>query len=172
MNWTQMENNSSRDIKLVRLFSRYRHEGRDLYWEVVRRISEKLTGTNICFSLEETSADLSRDPLIDLPVDKVDAILNYCVELGLFDREPGTNRIRCLKVLSRLNNDLTRNPQIREMIRQAKLFNRNDEQRRDNVVTTSTNQSTNQETNQPAGKLPRTAGELWDHHRAIREKAV
>lgn len=122
MNWFQRDSNASRDIKLVKLFRRYRHEGRDLYWEVIAKIADKLAGNRVCFFLEETSADLAQDPLIDLPVDRVDAILNFCVELGLLERETGTNRIGCPKILYRLNNKMVKNPQIRELIKNAERF--------------------------------------------------
>jgi hypothetical protein len=104
---------------LVKLFRRYRHEGRDLYWEVVSKIAEKLAAGRVYFFLEETSADLANDPLIDLGVDRVDGILNYCVELGLLERESGTNRIGCPKILYRLNNRMIKNPQVKEMIRES-----------------------------------------------------
>ena len=120
MKWYQRDTNNRYDPKMIDLFARYRSEGRDLYWTVLDMIAEKLGGRHYNFCLEETTHHLSNALLI--PIERVDAILNYCVELGLFDRDPGNGLIRCLKIMSRLDDTTSRLPQIKMLIQHAKLF--------------------------------------------------
>jgi hypothetical protein len=119
MKWFQHDSNARNDIKLKRLYRKYGSEGRDLYWQVVERIAEKLENTKT-FILEETTDDLALE--MGWEPAKVDAILNCCVDLDLFDRCPSTGKIRCLKILSRLDTTVSRHSWIKELINSAKRF--------------------------------------------------
>jgi hypothetical protein len=120
LKWFQHDSNARNDIKLKRLFRKYGSEGRDLYWQVVERIAEKLDDNNKTFTLEESTEDLALEQGWD--TQKVDAILNCCVDLGLFDRDPASGRVRCLKILSRLDTTMSRCDWIKKLIGTAKRF--------------------------------------------------
>lgn len=125
MKWFQHDGNARNDSKLKRLYRAYGSEGRDLYWQVVERIAEKLDAKHKTFTLEETSEEL----VIEMggsekgwDVAKVDAILKMCLDLELFDLCPSTNRIRCLKILSRLDVTTSRMAWVKELIATANRF--------------------------------------------------
>lgn len=156
MNWYGRDTNNRRDPKLLKLYRRYGCEGTQLYWLVVDLIAEKICDNNLTFTLEETTEDLmfelSQGPK-KWETKEIDAILNYCIELALFDREviPGqVGRIRCTKILTRLNDNMSRNPTVIAWIKASKQ-----KQKASNGVQTSfeltspTYQSTDQSKNQP-----------------------
>lgn len=155
MKWFQHDSNARNDIKLKRLYRKYGSEGRDLYWQVVERISEKLDDNHQTFTLEESSEDLAIE--MDWPAERVDAILNCCVDLELFDRCPSSGRIRCLKILSRLDTTTSRCSWIKQLIHQAKKFKNAIEQKKSqiNFELTST---TEEEIDRKKEQLEKTLG--------------
>lgn len=167
MKWYQRDANNRYDPKMIDLFTRYKSEGRDLYWTVLDMIAEKLDGRRFNFCLEESTTHLSN--ALQMPIERVDAILNYCVELGLLDRDPASGQIRCLKIMSRLDTTTSRLPQIRTLIEHAKRFEEDSK-----LLRPPTDLLTNQPTDLPAGKsklgLPGfpSIDEIWE--KAKKEK--
>ena len=88
-------------------------------------ISEEMTSSNVACELEITSDFLAED--FRMAQEKVDAILNYCVQEKLFDRG-ATGNLRCLKLLERLDNTLSKSPEINKIKAQGKKFRKSDGQ--------------------------------------------
>ncbi len=163
MKWYGREANNRYDPKMVKLFDRYKCEGWTVYWTVLDMIAEKLDANHYTFCLEEETQYISK--FLELTIEKVDAILNYCVELGLLDREPQSKQIRCLKIMSRLDDTTSRIPEIRNLIRQAKRFEETSK-----LLRAPTYVPTYLPTDLPAGKMYPSAEELFEIERLKSQK--
>jgi len=124
MRWFQHDSGAHRDLKLRKLFNKYGFEGIGLYWTIVGLISESLTSSNVTCELELTSDFLAED--FRMAQERVDAILNYCVQEKLFDRGT-TGNLRCLKLMERLDNTLSKSPEINKIKFQNKKFRKSEE---------------------------------------------
>lgn len=154
MKWFQHDSNARNDIKLKKLYRRYGSDGKDLYWDCIEMIAEKLESRKD-FTLEETSDDLAIEKGWD--VERVDAILNYCLELELFDREVSSKRIRCLKILARLDNTISRCSWIKNLINSALRF-KSESLRRNYVATTCTEEEIEKKIKEKTEDLERLLG--------------
>ena len=161
MKWFQHDSNARNDIKLKRLYRKYGSEGRDLYWQVIERIAEKIDETHQGFTLEESSEDLSLELRVcdvegaEWDSAKVDAILNHCVDLKLFDRCPSTGKIRCLKILSRLDNTIARCKWIKDLINTSRRFEASTKPLQSHFVLTT---HTEEEIDRKIEQLEKTLG--------------
>lgn len=116
MQWFKHDSDANRDAKLKRLMIKYGMEGYGLYWYCLELIAADVTNTNVTFELEHDSEIIAHDTGIHYQ--RVEEMIMAMVELGLFNNQNGV--ITCLKMAKRLDQSMTSNPKMREMIKQIK----------------------------------------------------
>jgi hypothetical protein len=118
MKWFQHDSNASHDAKVKKLILRYGPEGYAVYFHCLELIAGDLTQNNINFELEHDAEIIADNLKIQgdnntAGVDKVNKILKTIIELGLFTME--NNRVFCFKMANRLDNTVSRSPEINKI---------------------------------------------------------
>ena len=116
MQWIKHDTNANQDAKLKRVRMKYGLEGYGLYWYCIELIAADVDQNNLTFELEHDAEIISFDTGIH--VERVNEMMAYMVNVGLF--ESSGSAITCLKLLKRLDQSMTSNKKMREMITAAK----------------------------------------------------
>jgi hypothetical protein len=116
--WFQHDSNASHDAKIKKLILRFGAEGYAVYFHCLELIAGDLTQTNINFELEHDAEIIADNLKIkgtdkEAGIDKVNRILKFLIDLKLFTIE--NNRIFCFKMASRLDNTISRSPEINKI---------------------------------------------------------
>ena len=123
MQWFKHDSDASTDAKIKKLIMRYGTDGYAIYFHCIELIVGNIGESNITFELEH-DAEIIADNLkiqgttATAPVDRVNSIMRYIVELGLFEETNG--HIYCYKLLKRLDSSMTSNAKMRALITDAK----------------------------------------------------
>ena len=88
-------------------------DGYALYFYCIEIIAGELTPENITFELEHDAEILAYKLKIDTI--RVEEIMKYCVSLGLFQVNPATKRIMCLTLAKRVDEYMSKNPEINKI---------------------------------------------------------
>lgn len=113
MRWFKHDSNARVDSKLKRVQIKYGMEGYGLYWYCLELIASDVTERNITFELEHDSEIISFDTGIHY--ERVQEMIQYMVKLGLFENNSG--HITCMKLSKRLDQSMTSNPVMRNIIK-------------------------------------------------------
>lgn len=116
MQWIKHDTDANQDAKLQNVLLDYGLEGYGLYWYCIELIAGKVDKNNITFELEHDARIIARN--VGSTEQKVQEIMKYFVSIGLF--ECSNNTITCLKLAKRLDQSMTSNPQMREIIKNLK----------------------------------------------------
>lgn len=149
MKWIKHDTDANQDAKLQNVLLDYGLEGYGLYWYCIELIAGKVDKDNITFELEHDARIIARN--VGSTAQKVEEMMRYFVELGLFENCQGT--ITCLKLAKRLDKSMTSNPEMRGIIENLKSHDgimtesekvmqdkiRLDKNREDNLVTAAPN---------------------------------
>ena len=119
MKWFRHDSNAHNDAKLQKILMRHGAQGYALYWYCLELIAGKVDSQNYTFELEHDAEILAHQLKIDTLL--VEKIMTDMVELGLFESSAG--KIYCLKMLRRLDDHTSRNPEIRKIIAHTKSSN-------------------------------------------------
>lgn len=107
------------DVRLKRVIAKYGLEGYGLYNLVVESITENIeTDTPLPF-LEETCEDIAE--FYNGNSARIEEIMRYMIEQGLFSVETVEKRIACFKIYSYLEKSQTRSEAIRQLIESYKV---------------------------------------------------
>jgi len=112
MKWFRHDSDSHIDTKIKKLKNKYGITGYGLYWYCLELIAGKISRNNITFVLEDDAEVIAIDWGLDQL--KVQEIMTYMVELGLFENNEGN--ITCLKLALRLDDTNSRNPEIKNIL--------------------------------------------------------
>jgi len=112
--WFKHDSNALHDAKIEKLIMKYGIEGYGLYFACIEIIANELTRENITFELEHDAEILAHKFKIDTL--KVEKIMKYCIELGLFQYNIETQRIVCYKLARRLDISMSQNPEIKQIL--------------------------------------------------------
>ena len=112
MKWVKHDTDANQDAKLQNVLLDYGLEGYGLYWYCIELIAGKVDKDNITFELEHDSRIIARN--VGSTPQKVSEMMQYFVNNGLFESSDGV--ITCLKMAKRLDQSMTSNPQMREII--------------------------------------------------------
>lgn len=104
------------DVKLRKLMMAHGIEGYGLYWYILELITKEVDEHHLTFELEHDSELLAHDT--GLGRDRVEAMVKFMVQIGLFEASQGT--ITCLKLLKRLDTSMTSNVRLRKLIKTAR----------------------------------------------------
>lgn len=116
MKWIKHDTDANQDAKLQNVLLDYGLEGYGLYWYCIELIAGKVDKENITFELEHDARIIARN--VGSTAQKVEEMMRYFVELGLFENCQGT--ITCLKLAKRLDKSMTSNPEMRLIIEKLK----------------------------------------------------
>lgn len=116
MLWYQHDSNANMDAKLQEVLLDYGLEGYGLYWYCLELIVSKVDKDNVTFELEHDCRMIAKNT--GSTVQKVQEMMQSMVRLGLFEQSEGA--ITCLKVAKRLNQSMTSNPKMREILSNIK----------------------------------------------------
>lgn len=116
MRWIKHDTDANQDAKLQNVLLDYGIEGYGLYWYCIELIAGKVDKDNITFELEHDARIIARN--VGSTAQKVEEMMRYFVELGLFESSQGT--ITCLKLARRLDKSMTSNPEMRQLIENIK----------------------------------------------------
>lgn len=122
MQWIKHDTNANQDAKLKKLRMKYGLEGYGLYWYCIELIAADVDQNNLTFELEHDAEIISFDTGIH--IERVNEMMAYMINLGLF--ESSNNTITCLKLLKRLDQSMTSNKRMRELINKAKSSKNHD----------------------------------------------
>ena len=112
MKWFRHDSDSHIDTKIKKLKNKYGITGYGLYWYCLELIAGKVSRNNITFVLEDDAEVIAIDWGLDQL--KVQEIMTYMCELGLFEHNEGS--ITCLKLALRLDDTNSRNPEIKNIL--------------------------------------------------------
>lgn len=112
MRWIKHDTDANQDAKLQNVLLDYGLEGYGLYWYCIELIAGKVDKDNITFELEHDARIIAR--AVGSTAQKVEEMMRYFVQLGLFEDSCGT--ITCLKLARRLDKSMTSNPEMRAII--------------------------------------------------------
>jgi hypothetical protein len=116
MKWFKHETSAHVDAKLIKLRMRYGLEGYGLYWYCLEMIANSVEPHNLTFELEHDSEVISYHT--GLHHEKVELIMRYMVEVGLFENDRGV--VTCLKLAKRMDSSMTSNAKMRGMIKRIR----------------------------------------------------
>lgn len=119
MKWFRHDSDCSKDVKLDKLLMKYGSEGYGIYWYCIELIAGKVSTENITFEMEHDAEILAYRLKIDTM--KVNEILNYCVNLGLFEVNRSNSNLVCMALAKRTDEYMSKNPEIAKMQKQLKL---------------------------------------------------
>ena len=102
MKWFKHFSDAKSDTKIRRLIKKFGIIGYGLYWAVVESIAYQLTSDKPIPDIEENSQDIADMFTCEshcLTPEKVNTILLFCLNEGLFEQSEETGRILCMKIL-------------------------------------------------------------------------
>jgi len=125
--WFQHDTDASTDAKLKKLTLRHGTDGYAIYFHCLELIAGDITKTNINFELEHDSEIIADNLKVkgtadESAIDKVNRIMKSIIELGLFTES--NNRVFCFKLAQRLDNTISRSPEIntiKELLRSSNV---------------------------------------------------
>lgn len=113
MKWFKHDSDAFMDAKLKKLKIRYGMEGYGLYWYCLEIITAGVDQYSLTFELEHDAEIIAHDT--GLHFEQVQEIMEYMVKLKLFENVDG--HITCLKLAKRLDQSMTSNTGLRNLIK-------------------------------------------------------
>jgi hypothetical protein len=114
MKWFKHMTKSKYDVKMMRVIRKHGLRGYGLYFAVLEGIAFGLEPEKPMPELEENDHDIAA--FFGEDTEKIKEIVEDLIKEGLFDINPDTKRIMCLKLLAYLDNTLSQNPQIKAIL--------------------------------------------------------
>ena len=114
MRWFKHMADMASDVKIKRLIRRFGVDGYGLYNFILELIVRKLDSDSPMPDLEESSTDIASD--LGMDTVRVEEIMLFCIEQGLFEQDEVTGRIVAAKIYKFLQQSETRSEAIRGMI--------------------------------------------------------
>ena len=159
MKWFKHDGNALHDPKIEKLIMKYGIEGYGLYFACVEIIAGNLSTDNINFELEHDAEILAYKFKIDTL--KVNEMMKYMVNIGLFQYNDVSGRVACYKLANRLDNTLSQNVEFKKMINSDEfkdtLSNFKELTAQDKTRQEKTRQENNKE-----GKIPSPAVQSFE----------
>lgn len=115
MKWFKHDTNALSDAKIEKLMMKYGLEGYGFYFACVELIAASLVLDSCEFKLEH-DVELLAHKFKKKP-EKIQEMLEYCVEIGLLQYDKGSKCFICLTLAKRLDNTLAQSPEIKNIIK-------------------------------------------------------
>lgn len=117
MKWFSHPSDASRGKALKKLLIKYGAEGYGVYWYCMENICANVD-PKLTFELDLDVEILAHELKIDSV--KVNNVMLYMVELGLFENAQGT--VSCIQMAAMFGSNLTRNSELKGIIREQKTI--------------------------------------------------
>lgn len=123
MKWYKHDADASTDAKIKKLILKHGAEGYAVYFHCLELIVGDLEENHVTFELEHDS-EIIADNLKIKPeqgissIDKVNNILRTIIDLELF--QENNDRVFCFKLAKRLDLSITRNIEVKKIVKQMK----------------------------------------------------
>ena len=181
MKWFKHDSNALHDAKIEKLIMKHGIEGYGLYFACIEIIANELTSENITFELEHDAEILAYKFKIDTL--KVEEIMKYCVNLGLFQYNIESGRMACYKLASRLDKTMSQSIGIREITtsknfqklpktssnqKQIRLDKNRLEENKEDTVTTAAQQDKKDKEKELGKKAKQCLKYYFDKHKEVR----
>lgn len=114
MKWFKHFSDAKYDVRMRRLINMYGIEGYGLYFAVIESIAFGIERNNPMPDLEDNAHDIAE--YFGMDTVKVEEIMKYCIELKLFEYNEDTKRLLCFKMLHHLDNAMSQNPEIKQIL--------------------------------------------------------
>ena len=114
MKWFKHQSDMRYDTKIRRLISKFGVAGYGVYNFILEAITQRLDTDSPIPDLEDTSADVAE--YLGMDTLKVEEIILFCMQQGLFEQSELTGRIVCPKLYKYIDKASTRSKEIRQMI--------------------------------------------------------
>ena len=118
MKWFKHMTDMSDDVRIKRLRRRYGVEGYGLYNYIIERIVRRLEKDSPLPELEEEAQDIAGE--LNMDTVRVEEIIRYVVDQGLFAVDTVTGRLVAHKVYKFLEESTTRSKELKQMIKNYK----------------------------------------------------
>lgn len=118
MKWFKHFSNAKYDTKIRRLVKKYGLRGYGLYFAIIESIAFELETNSPIPEIEDNAQDIAEYFNEDTVM--IEEIMNYALEQKLFEYNPDTKRIMCLKLLTHLDNTMSSNPEIKKILNNFK----------------------------------------------------
>ena len=113
MKWFKHDSDANRDPKLEKVLMKYGAEGYALYWLCIELIAAPIDKHNITFELEHDAEILAHRLKMDSA--RVEEIMRYMGGLNLFEIDPLTQRVTCMKLALRIENSIVKHPELKQI---------------------------------------------------------
>ena len=114
MKWFKHQTSMRHDPRIKRVIRKYGADGYALYNYILESIAGKLNPRDPIPNLEETSEDIAFDLKLDTL--RVQEIVAYCLEQGLFSQDEVTGHILCLKMYKFLDDATRKSASVVDML--------------------------------------------------------
>lgn len=114
MKWFKHFSKARYDVKVMRLIKKYGLKGYGLYFAIVEIIAFNLETDKPVPDLEENAKDMA--DFFGEDTVEIEKIIKDCIELGLFEYSKNSGRVSCLKLLTHLDNTMSSNPEIKNIL--------------------------------------------------------
>ncbi len=115
MEWFQHDTSERNDPKIIALRAKYpQGQGYEVYAVAREMIAARIQKRRADCQLEEDALIIHH--VTHTPIDRIEAILRFCAQIGLLGVDPATSRYTCHKILYRLDNETRRSSFIKEIL--------------------------------------------------------
>lgn len=114
MKWFKHMTDMAHDVRIKRVIRKYGIEGYGMYCYILERVVCRLDADSTVPDLEETSLDIATE--FDMDVARVEEIMLFCIEQGLFEQDEITGRLTAHKVFKYLQSGQTKSAEFRKVI--------------------------------------------------------
>lgn len=124
MKWFKHQTSMRHDPRIKRVVRKYGADGYALYNYILESIAGNLNPKDPVPSLEETSEDIAYDLKLDTL--RVQEIVGYCLEQGLFSQDEVTGHILCLKMYKFLDDATRKSSSVVNMLNSFAKLNKSE----------------------------------------------
>jgi hypothetical protein len=116
--WFKHDSDAHGSKNIVKLIKKYGLAGYGLYWACLELIANEIDKKNTTFELDHDSESLS--DMFNETQARIEEIMLYCKNIGLFDENEVTGKLRCLKLADRMEDNQAKNLNIQAIINEIK----------------------------------------------------
>ena len=112
MKWFKHQSDARNSLKLRKVRRKYGADGYAIYWFCLEAIAYEVDKDNLTFDLKEDAETIAFE--LSIQEKKVEEIMHYMVETGLFESSQGV--ITCLKLAESIDKSMTNSPLMRKWL--------------------------------------------------------
>ena len=112
MKWFKHQSDARNSLKLRKIRRKYGADGYAIYWFCLEAIAYEVDKDNLTFDLKEDAETIAFE--LSIQEKRVEEIMLYMVETGLFERSQGV--ITCLKLAESIDKSMTNSPLMRKWL--------------------------------------------------------